>query len=100
MLNNRHSSLQAWGLIVMLMSRAICQENSEKTQYSQQVLAEAIEKIHCSRLMHQSIFNLQTQSQNTNDLINDGDNKFGNMVALLSGDYLVTNAINKISNLR
>lgn len=88
------------------MSKAALQEpffpknDNVDLLHSQQVLAEAIEKIHCWRLMHQGMFNLQVQSKTTNDLINDEENKFGNVIAVLSGDYLISNASLQVAKLR
>lgn len=105
MLYNEKSAMQAWGLIVLLVSKAagysaesipeMDQDKSCGLLYTQRALAEVTEMIRVSHLVHNSLVNLQTQPKDeTGDII------FGNKISLLTGDYLLGHASLELANLR
>lgn len=100
---------QAWGLIVLLVSKAaghaasipeMDQDKSAGVLHSQRALAEVTEMIRTSHLIHQGIINLQSMDNAGNDLSGDSEMIFGNKMALLGGDYLLANASQQVANLR
>lgn len=101
--------MQAWGLIVLLVSKAaghapsipdMEQDKSAGVLHSQRALAEVTEMIRTSHLVHQGLVNLQPLANAGNDLGSDSDMIFGNKIALLSGDYLLGNSSLELANLR
>ncbi|XP_035914177.1 decaprenyl-diphosphate synthase subunit 2-like [Anopheles stephensi] len=100
---------QAWGLIVLLVSKAaghvanipdMEQDKSAGVLHSQRALAEVTEMIRTSHLVHQGMLNLQSFDNAGNDLSGDSDMIFGNKIALLGGDYLLANACQQVATLR
>lgn len=100
---------QAWGLIVLLVSKAaghadtipeMEQDKSAGVLHSQRALAEVTEMIRTSHLIHQGMINLQSMDNAGNDLSGDSEMIFGNKMALLGGDYLLANACQQIANFR
>lgn len=99
--------MQAWGLIVLLISKAaghspnipeMEQDKSAGVLHSQRALAEITEMIRTSHLVHRGLVNLQpNQKEYENDL---NDMLFGNKIALLSGDYLLSNSCAELASLR
>lgn len=105
MLYNEKSAMQAWGLIVLLVSKAagysvdsipeMDQDKSCGLLYTQRALAEVTEMIRVSHLVHNSLVNLQSEPKDeTGDII------FGNKISLLTGDYLLGHASLELANLR
>lgn len=103
------SNMQAWGLIVLLISKAaghssdipdMEQDKSAGVLHSQRALAEITEMIRTSHLIHQGMVNLQTLTKSGNELAADSELIFGNKIALLGGDYLLGNACLQLANLR
>lgn len=101
--------MQAWGLIVLLVSKAagqapnipeMEQDKSAGVMHSQRALAEVCEMIRISHLVHQGLVNLQPLTQAGQDLSLHGDMTFGNKIALLSGDYLLGNSCAELAGLR
>lgn len=101
--------MQAWGLIVLLVSKAagyaptipeVEQDQSVGILHSQRALAEVTEMIRISHLVHQGLVNLQPLTQAGQDLSLHGDMTFGNKIALLSGDYLLGNSCAELASLR
>lgn len=101
--------MQAWGLIVLLVSKAaghsatipeMEQDKSAGVLHSQRGLAEVTEMIRTSHLIHQGLVNLQPLAKAGNELSSDSDMIFGNKIALLSGDYLLGNACLQLANLK
>lgn len=95
--------MQAWGLIVLLVSKAaghtsdipdLEQDKAAGVLHSQRALAEVTEMIRTSHLVHKGLVNLQLQSDASGDMM------FGNKIALLSGDYLLSNSCAELANLR
>ncbi|XP_065082695.1 all trans-polyprenyl-diphosphate synthase PDSS2-like [Ochlerotatus camptorhynchus] len=100
---------QAWGLIVLLVSKAaghadsipdMEQDKSAGVLHSQRALAEVTEMIRTSHLIHQGMINLQAMDNAGNDLSGDSEMIFGNKMALLGGDYLLANASQQIASFR
>lgn len=106
---NRGRNMQAWRLIVLLISNAAGQapnipemehDRSAGVLRSQQTLAEVCELIRISHMVHQGILNMQPLIQTGQDLSLHGDKTFGNKVALLGGDHLLGSAYGQLANLR
>lgn len=103
MLYNGKNNMQAWGLIVLLVSKAaghsldipdLEQDKAAGVLHSQRALAEVTEMIRTSHLVHKGLVNLQLQNNAADDLM------FGNKIALLSGDYLLSNSSIELANLK
>lgn len=103
------SNMQAWGLIVLLISKAaghaahipdLEEDKSAGVLHSQRALAEVTEMIRTSSLIHQGMVNLQTLDRSGNELSADSEMIFGNKIALLGGDYLLGNACLQLAELR
>ncbi|EAA11709.4 AGAP006015-PA [Anopheles gambiae str. PEST] len=106
---NGKNNMQAWGLIVLLVSKAVGhaptvpdleQDKSAGVLQSQRGLAEITEMIRTAQLVHQGLVNLQSLDEAGNELGSDSDTIFGNKIALLSGDYLLGNACLQLAGLR
>uniref|UniRef100_A0A182QCJ3 Decaprenyl-diphosphate synthase subunit 2 n=1 Tax=Anopheles farauti TaxID=69004 RepID=A0A182QCJ3_9DIPT len=106
---NGKNNMQAWGLIVLLISKAVGhaptipdleQDKSAGVLQSQRGLAEITEMIRTAHLVHQGLVNLQPLANAGNELGSDSDTIFGNKIALLSGDYLLGNACLQLAGLR
>lgn len=109
LLYNGKNNMQAWGLIVLLISKAaghapsipdMEQDKSAGVLHSQRALAEVTEMIRISHLVHQGLVNLQPLTKAGKDLSLHGDMTFGNKIALLSGDYLLGNSCAELAGLR
>ncbi|XP_030761394.1 decaprenyl-diphosphate synthase subunit 2-like [Sitophilus oryzae] len=105
LLYNGKNNMQAWGLIVLLISKAaghsadipdMEQDKAAGVLHSQRALAEVTEMIRTSHLVHKGLVNLQPP----NNIDATGDMMFGNKIALLSGDYLLSNSCIELANLR
>lgn len=106
---NGKNNMQAWGLIVLLISKAVGhapsvpdleQDKSAGVLHSQRALAEVTEMIRTSSLVHQGLVNLQPLANAGNELSGDSEMIFGNKIALLSGDYLLGNACLQLAGLK
>lgn len=95
--------MQAWGLIVLLVSKAaghtedvsdVERDKSAGVLHSQRALAEVTEMMRTSHLIHKGLLNLTQQEDSSGDMI------FGNKIALLSGDYLLSNSCTELAELR
>jgi len=68
--------------------------------YSQRALAEMTEMIRTAHLVHKGLVNLtpedlaQLEAQEAKDLL------FGNKIALLGGDYLLSNVVQEVAALK
>ncbi|XP_050342869.1 all trans-polyprenyl-diphosphate synthase PDSS2 [Nymphalis io] len=103
---NGKNNMQAWGLIVLLVSKAaghspeipdMEQDKAAGVLHSQRALAEVAEMIRTSHLVHKGLVNMNVRQ------VLDGepdDILFGNKIALLSGDYLLANSCAELANLR
>ncbi|XP_028750764.1 decaprenyl-diphosphate synthase subunit 2 isoform X2 [Peromyscus leucopus] len=102
--DSRHN-LQLRGLVVLLISKAAgpSAENCQNYDmvsgiYScQRSLAEITELIHTALLVHRGIVNLSELQSSDGPL---KDMKFGNKIAILSGDFLLANACNGLALLQ
>lgn len=107
---NGKNNMQAWGLIVLLVSKTAGQSPSlaraepdtdiSGVLPSQRALAEVTEMIRISHLVHQGLINLQPLAQAGQDMSLHGEMTFGNKIALLSGDYLLGNSCAELAQLR
>lgn len=97
------STTPSWGLIVLLISKAsglkkefsaIDQDITAGILHSQRVLAEVTEMVRTSYLIHNGVITVNNNMLNA-DVLN-----YGNKIALLSGDYLLSKSFNDLSNLR
>ncbi|CAB3381190.1 Hypothetical predicted protein [Cloeon dipterum] len=108
LLNNGRSSMQAWGLIVLLVSKAaghklvddIEIDKAAGVLHSQRALAEVTEMIRTSNLVHKGLVNIYPGMYPDTDARTMQDMTFGNKIALLSGDYLLGNSCAELANLR
>ncbi|EDV39785.1 uncharacterized protein Dana_GF24292 [Drosophila ananassae] len=109
LLYNGKNTMQAWGLIVLLVSKAaghapsvpdVEQDKSAGVLHSQRALAEVTEMIRISHLVHNSVVNLQSSTQAGQDVATFDDMSFGNKIGLLTGDYLLGHSSAELANLR
>lgn len=109
LLYNGKNTMQAWGLIVLLISKAaghaptipdMEQDKSAGVLHSQRALAEITEMIRISHLVHNSLVNLQRTTEAGKDVANYEDMTFGNKIGLLTGDYLLAHSCAELANLR
>lgn len=68
------------------------------TIYSQRALAEVTEMIRTSHLVHKGLVNIHPGLFEEGAVLNDMT--FGNKIALLSGDYLLSNCCVELAALR
>lgn len=103
---NGRNNMQAWGLIVLLISKAaghldvddMEEDKAAGVLHSQRALAEVTEMIRTSHLVHKGLVNIvPDRYPETAEL---HDMTFGNKIALLSGDYLLSNSCAELANLR
>ncbi|XP_038210656.1 all trans-polyprenyl-diphosphate synthase PDSS2 [Zerene cesonia] len=106
LLYNGKNNMQAWGLIVLLVSKAaghspeipdMEQDKAAGVLHSQRALAEVTEMIRTSHLVHKGLVNMNARRPAAGD---PDDMMFGNKIALLSGDYLLANSCTELANLR
>ncbi|SPP76901.1 decaprenyl-diphosphate synthase subunit 2 [Drosophila guanche] len=109
LLYNGKNTMQAWGLIVLLVSKAaghapsvpdVEQDKSAGVLHSQRALAEVTEMIRISHLVHNSVVNLQSSTEAGQDAATYDDMSFGNKIGLLTGDYLLGHSSAELANLR
>ncbi|CAH2075570.1 unnamed protein product, partial [Iphiclides podalirius] len=103
---NGKNNMQAWGLIVLLVSKAaghspeipdMEQDKAAGVLHSQRALAEVTEMIRTSHLVHKGLVNMNAPQLSPGDA---DDMMFGNKIALLGGDYLLANSCSELANLR
>ncbi|XP_073843984.1 decaprenyl diphosphate synthase subunit 2 [Musca autumnalis] len=109
LLYNGKNTMQAWGLIVLLISKAaghapsvpdMEQDKSAGVLHSQRGLVEVTEMIRISHLIHNSLVNLQRSTKASQDSSSYDDMTFGNKIGLLIGDYLLSHSSAEMANLR
>ncbi|KAM7358658.1 decaprenyl diphosphate synthase subunit 2 isoform 1-T1 [Cochliomyia hominivorax] len=109
LLYNGKNTTQAWGLIVLLISKAaghaptvpdMEQDKSAGVLHSQRGLVEVTEMIRIAHLVHTSLVNLQSSSQAGQDVNTYDDMTFGNKIGLLIGDYLLGHSSAELAGLR
>jgi len=106
LLYSGRNNMQAWGLIVLLISKAAGHLNVNDMEedkaagvlHSQRALAEVTEMIRTSHLVHKGIVNIYPEQFAEQGEL--GDMTFGNKIALLSGDYLLCNSCAELAALR
>jgi len=106
LLYNGQNTMQAWGLIVLLVSKAAghmnvnrsADEDKSGVLRSQRALAEIAEMIRTSHLMHNGLINIYPEM--FSEPIDQIDMSYGNKIGLLSGDYLLANSFNELSMLK
>ena len=106
LLYNGKNNMQAWGLIVLLLSKAAGHHNVSEMEedkaagvlHSQRALAEVTEMIRTSHLVHKGLVNIHPGLFEDGAVLNDMT--FGNKIALLSGDYLLSNCCVELASLR
>ncbi|KAG8337462.1 all trans-polyprenyl-diphosphate synthase PDSS2 [Homalodisca vitripennis] len=106
LLYNGRNNMQAWGLIVLLISKAAGHLNVDEMEedkaagvlHSQRALAEVTEMIRTSHLVHKGLVNIYPEMYPEPAVLNDMT--FGNKIALLSGDYLLGNSCAELAALR
>lgn len=103
---NGKNNMQAWGLIVLLVSKAaghspeipdMEQDKAAGVLHSQRALAEVTEMIRTSHLVHKGLVNMNARQAVAGE---PNDMMFGNKIALLSGDYLLANSCSELASLR
>lgn len=96
--------MHSWGLIVLLFSKAAGHTNeipdveldkAAGVLHSQRALAEVAEMMRTSHLIHKGLLNITHDEINVRD-----DMVFGNKIALLSGDYLLSNSCTELAELK
>lgn len=101
------NNMQAWGLIVLLLSKTagycssiseIEQDHSAGVLHSQRALAEVTEMIRTSHLIHKGLINIYPGLYPEQQVLDDMT--FGNKIALLSGDYLLSNSCAELAALK
>ncbi|XP_013177674.1 PREDICTED: decaprenyl-diphosphate synthase subunit 2 [Papilio xuthus] len=109
---NGKNNMQAWGLIVLLVSKAaghspeipdMEQDKAAGVLHSQRALAEVTEMIRTSHLVHKGLVNMNAPQVGPGGPGGPGDPDdmmFGNKIALLGGDYLLANSCSELANLR
>ena len=103
---NGRNNMQAWGLIVLLISKAaghlgvddMEEDKAAGVLHSQRALAEVTEMIRTSHLVHKGLINIEPDAPLETSELNDMN--VGNKIALLSGDYLLANSCAELANLR
>ncbi|XP_029159835.1 decaprenyl-diphosphate synthase subunit 2 [Nylanderia fulva] len=99
---------QAFGLIVLLISKAAGHLNAKPIEedkaagvlHSQRALAEVIEMIRISNLIHRGLVNINTNESLSVESSELNNMTFGNKIALLCGDYLLSNSCVELASLR
>ncbi|KAM3959293.1 all trans-polyprenyl-diphosphate synthase PDSS2 [Aphomia sociella] len=97
---NEHNNLQPWGLIILLLSKAITPTNiniqTSKITENQRILAELTEMIRTGHFVHRGLLNLSKEERsNVSDT-----NIFANKIAILIGDYLLVTANGMLARLK
>ncbi|XP_068619237.1 all trans-polyprenyl-diphosphate synthase PDSS2-like [Battus philenor] len=98
-LYNEHNNLQPWGLVILLLSKAVnppmntLQSNS--VNESQRNLAELTEMIRTGHSVHRGLLNVPIGQYKEYDT-----ELFANKIALLIGDYLLVTANGMLARLK
>ncbi|KAJ2944663.1 hypothetical protein O0L34_g4018 [Tuta absoluta] len=100
-LYNEHNNLQPWGLIILLLSKAINPTSTSTLQTNtvieqQRILAELTEMIRTGHYIHRGLLNIPIEERDTNT---DTD-MFANKIAILIGDYLLVTANGMLARLK
>ncbi|XP_050354013.1 all trans-polyprenyl-diphosphate synthase PDSS2-like [Nymphalis io] len=99
-LYNEQNNLQPWGLIILLLSKAISPTThsiqSTTLIEHQRMLAELTEMIRTGHYIHRGLLNIPIEEQ---DKKRD-TSMFANKIAILIGDYLLVTANGMLARLR
>lgn len=99
-LYNEHNNLQPWGLIILLLSKAV-----SPTAYSleatnlierQRMLAELTEMIRTGHYIHKGLLNIPLEERDKTK----ETSIFANKIAILIGDYLLVTANGMLARLK
>ncbi|XP_059048253.1 all trans-polyprenyl-diphosphate synthase PDSS2-like [Achroia grisella] len=97
---NEHNNLQPWGLIILLLSKAVnppvTNIQTSKITDNQRVLAELTEMIRTGHYVHRGLLNIKVSERST---VAD-TTIFANKIAILIGDYLLVTANGMLARLR
>ncbi|KAG6441993.1 decaprenyl-diphosphate synthase subunit 2 [Manduca sexta] len=100
LLYNEHNNLQPWGLIILLLSKAVSPPttsllSTEVTQ-NQRIVAELTEMIRTGHYVHRGLLNIppHDRSSGTESAM------FANKIAILIGDYLLVTANGMLARLK
>ncbi|GAB1866146.1 Decaprenyl-diphosphate synthase subunit 2 [Camponotus japonicus] len=99
---------QVFGLIILLISKAAGHLNAKPVEedkaagvlHSQRALAEVTEMIRISNLIHRGLVNINTNEALSAESSELNNMTFGNKIALLCGDYLLSNSCAELASLR
>ncbi|XP_047536771.1 all trans-polyprenyl-diphosphate synthase PDSS2-like [Vanessa atalanta] len=99
-LYNEQNNLQPWGLIILLLSKAISPSTHSIQTTTliehQRMLAELTEMIRTGHYIHRGLLNIPVEEQ---DQKRD-TSMFANKIAILIGDYLLVTANGMLARLR
>lgn len=99
LLHNEHNNLQPWGLIILLLSKAVNPPTSLLTStvtQNQRILAELTEMIRTGHYVHRGLLNIPLSDRNKNS----DTAIFANKIAILIGDYLLVTANGMLARLK
>ncbi|GJQ70196.1 hypothetical protein Trydic_g22656 [Trypoxylus dichotomus] len=97
------SEKPSWSLIVLLISKVggynknfpdIDKDVTAGVLHSQRILSEVMEMIRIGNLLHNSLISIEDDTKNVQNVT------FGNKIALLSGDYLLSNSSRQLACLK
>ncbi|CAK1583972.1 unnamed protein product [Parnassius mnemosyne] len=98
-LYNEHNNLQPWGLIILLLSKAVNPTmpslQANKVNESQRQLAELTEMLRTGHSIHKGLLNLPIGKSKDFDT-----EVFANKIAILIGDYLLVTANGMLARLK
>ncbi|XP_013135495.1 PREDICTED: decaprenyl-diphosphate synthase subunit 2-like [Papilio polytes] len=98
-LYNEHNNLQPWGLVILLLSKAVNPPMSplqaNKVNESQRNLAELTEMIRTGHSVHRGLLNIPRGKYKDFDT-----ELFTNKIAILIGDYLLVTANGMLARLK
>ncbi|KPI92091.1 Decaprenyl-diphosphate synthase subunit 2 [Papilio xuthus] len=96
---NEHNNLQPWGLVILLLSKAVNPPMSplqaNKVNESQRNLAELTEMIRTGHSVHRGLLNIPRGKYKDFDT-----ELFANKIAILIGDYLLVTANGMLARLK
>lgn len=99
LLHNEHNNLQPWGLIILLLSKAVNPPTSLLTStvtQNQRILAELTEMIRTGHYVHRGLLNIPPSDRNKSC----DSSIFANKIAILIGDYLLVTANGMLARLK
>jgi hypothetical protein len=104
LLTRQHYDIQSFGLIILLIGEIGNSMNSSKTIFIdrkiQNDLAECYECQQQALIIHESIMNFQTNSENGTVLSKNSPEMKSQMLKLLIGDLLIAKSIKQIAELQ